>query len=252
MLQHHDVLALTGGRHHQSLSRLAQREGGIVLSGEVRRRHPVDVVAEGSRSHSDRVLGFGAIFRAAFPQRGDVFVGQIHIVADVHGPKTSSGWGGPEQHCRKPISPLKGKEKEKAISRNEVNTMSKFPKAYSLTGEQVPAAKRQLWRARELTLLCVCTEVNWPCCKRKADKYDRLKQFWREANTVLFLPRVSTTFRTLCSVGEIWKILQQQAQDTHVLNHCGVKLEPNVPLISRSSASSSYLRLIVSNTKKSF
>lgn len=109
VLQHHDVLALAGGRHHQPLSRLAQREGGIVLSGEVRRHDPVDVVAEGSRSGPDRVLGFGAIFRAAFPQRGDVFVGQIHIVADVHGPKTSSEGGEPEQHCRKPISPLKGK-----------------------------------------------------------------------------------------------------------------------------------------------
>lgn len=94
VLQHHDILALTGGRHHQPLSRLAQREGGIILSGEVRRHDPVDVVAEGSRSDSDRVLGFGAIFRATFPQRGDVFVGQIHIVADVHGPKTSSGGTG--------------------------------------------------------------------------------------------------------------------------------------------------------------
>lgn len=95
VLQHHDVLALAGGRHHQPLSRLAQREGGIVLGWEVRRHDPVDVVAEGSRSDT---LGFGAIFRAAFPQRGDVFVGQIHIVADVHGPKTSWG-GGLEQHC---------------------------------------------------------------------------------------------------------------------------------------------------------
>lgn len=127
--------------------------------------------------------------------------------------------------------------------------MSKFPKAYSLT-EQIPAAKCQPWRCRELTLLCMCTEVNWPCYWRKADKYDRLKQFRREANTALFLPRVSTTLRTLCSVAEILKILQQQALDTHVLNHCGLKLEPNVPLISRSSASSSYLRLIVSKTSK--
>lgn len=91
VLQHHEVLALTGGRHHQPLGRLAQGDGGIVLSGEVRRHDPVDVVAEGSRPDSDRVLGFGAIFRAALPQRGDVFVGQIHIVADVHGPNTSSG-----------------------------------------------------------------------------------------------------------------------------------------------------------------
>lgn len=132
VLQHHHVLALTGGRHHQSLSRLAQREGGIVLGGEVRRHHPVDVVAEGSRPGPDHVLGFGAIFRAAFPQRGDVFVGQIHIVADVHGPKNQLGG---EQHRRKPISPLKGKQKEKAISVSEVNTMSKFPTAYSLTGD---------------------------------------------------------------------------------------------------------------------
>lgn len=92
VLQHHHVLALAGGRHHQPLGRLAQREGGIVLGREVRRHDPVDVVAERSRPDSGRVLGFGAIFRAAFPQRGDVFVGQIHIVAEVHGPKTS--WGG--------------------------------------------------------------------------------------------------------------------------------------------------------------
>lgn len=88
--------------------------------------------------------------------------------------------GGTVQHCRKLISPLKGKQKEKAISVNEVKTMSKFPKAYSLTGEQIPAATFQLWRCRELTPSCMCTGVNRPCYKPKADKYDQLKQFHRE------------------------------------------------------------------------
>lgn len=57
MLQHHDVLALTRGRDHQSLSRLAQGEGGIVLSGEVRRHDAMGVVTEGSRSDPNRVRG---------------------------------------------------------------------------------------------------------------------------------------------------------------------------------------------------
>lgn len=85
VLQHHDVLALRRGRD-QSLGRLAEREGGRVLSREVRRHDPVDVVTERPLSDSDGVLWFWAIVRAGFPQRGDVFIGQIHIVADVHGP----------------------------------------------------------------------------------------------------------------------------------------------------------------------
>lgn len=57
VLQHHDVLALTRGRDHQSLGRLAQRVGGIVLGGEVRRHDAMDVVTEGSRSDPNRVRG---------------------------------------------------------------------------------------------------------------------------------------------------------------------------------------------------
>lgn len=82
VLQHHDIVALTRGRDHQSLSRLAEREGGTVLSRKVCHLDPIDVVTERPVSDSDGVLGF-----LAFPQRGDVYIGQIHIVADVHGPK---------------------------------------------------------------------------------------------------------------------------------------------------------------------
>lgn len=81
VLQHHDIVALTRGRGHQSLSRLAEREGGTVLSRKVCHLDPIDVVTERPVSDSDGVLGF-----LAFPQRGDVYIGQIHIVADVHGP----------------------------------------------------------------------------------------------------------------------------------------------------------------------
>lgn len=89
VLQHHGVLAPTRGRNHQPLSRLAQGEGALVVlhDGEVRRHDPVDVVTEGSRFWFARVLGFFTTVRAAFPQRGDVFIGQIHIVADIHGAK---------------------------------------------------------------------------------------------------------------------------------------------------------------------
>lgn len=119
VLQHHDVLALARRRDHQSLSRLAEREGGPVLGGEVRRHDPVDVVTERSLFDSDGVPGFLAIVRAPFPQRSDVFIGQIHIVADVHGPnkkRKTPGGQGTVQHRRKLISPLKSKQKEKAIS----------------------------------------------------------------------------------------------------------------------------------------
>lgn len=79
VLQHRSVLAPTRGCDHQSLSRLAQGEGR--LHGEVRRRDPIYMVTDGSR--------FGFAVCAAFPQRGDVFIGQIHIIADIHGPKES-------------------------------------------------------------------------------------------------------------------------------------------------------------------
>lgn len=160
--------------------------------------------------------------------------------------------GGTVQHCRKPISPLKDKQKEKAISANEVNTMSKFPKAYSLTGEQIPAAKCQPRRSKGPTPLCMCTEVNRPCHKRTSDTYDRLKQSRREANVPNIPPPTPCVNNVPNSLFEIRRIRQQQApQNTHVLNHYGVKVEPNSPLISRPSASSSDLRWIVSKTKRS-
>lgn len=90
VLEHHHVFGLTRGCNHQSLSRLAECEGGSVLSGEVRRHDPADVVTERSLSDSDGVLGFLAIVRAPFPHRGDVFIGQVHIVADVHGPNNNN------------------------------------------------------------------------------------------------------------------------------------------------------------------
>lgn len=100
VLQHRDILVLTRGRDHQSLSRLAERDGGTILSGEVSCHDPIDVVTERPLSDSDGVLGFLAIVRAAFPQRGDVFIGQIHIVADVHGsPQKKAPGGGDREEC---------------------------------------------------------------------------------------------------------------------------------------------------------
>lgn len=100
---------------------------------------------------------------------------------------------------------------------SEVNTASKFPKAYSLTGVQIPAAKFQLQPRREqhrqriqLTLLNMCIEVNWPCYKRKADKNDRLKQSQKEKmvkHSRVSVP-VSTLLQILSSVGQTPKILQ--------------------------------------------
>lgn len=84
VLQHHSVLAPTRGCDHQSLSRLAQGERRpVVLHGELRPHDPIYVVAEGSWSWFARVLG--CFVRAPFPQRGDVLIGQIHIIADIHG-----------------------------------------------------------------------------------------------------------------------------------------------------------------------
>lgn len=122
VLQHRHVLALAGRRHRQSLNRLAEREGGTGPSGAVCRHRPVDVVAERSLSDSDGVFGFVAIVRAAFPQRGDVVIGQIHIVADVHGPNNNNNnynkklrGTGDSAALQKVISPLRSKQKEKAV-----------------------------------------------------------------------------------------------------------------------------------------
>lgn len=88
VLQHHGILAPTRGCHHQLLSGLAQGEGTlVVLHGEVRHHDPIDVVTEGSWFGFAHVLVFFTTVRAAFPQWGDVFIGQVHIVADIHGVK---------------------------------------------------------------------------------------------------------------------------------------------------------------------
>lgn len=62
---------------------------------------------------------------------------------------------------------------------SEVNAASKFPKVYSLTGLQIPAAKFQLQPCREeertqLALLDASMEADWPPNKCKADENERL------------------------------------------------------------------------------
>lgn len=87
MFQHHGVLAPTGCRDQQPLLWLAHSEGGVaVLHGEVGGHDPVAVIAERSRFGVRRAEGVIAIVGAASPQRGDVLVRQVHVIANIHGP----------------------------------------------------------------------------------------------------------------------------------------------------------------------
>lgn len=133
VLQHRDVLALGRSCDHQSLGRLAEREGRTVLSGEIHRHHPVDVVTERSLSDSDGVRGFLAIVRAAFPQWSDVFIGQIHLVADIHCPNklsNSSGATGNSAALQKTV--LTSKEQTKRES-NRCQRSKQSPNSERLT-----------------------------------------------------------------------------------------------------------------------
>lgn len=88
MFQHYGVLAPTGCCDHQPLLWLAQGDGGAaVLHGEVRRHNPIEVIADRPRFGVHRATGVITIVRAASPQRGDVFVRQVHVIANIHGPK---------------------------------------------------------------------------------------------------------------------------------------------------------------------
>ncbi len=81
MLQHHSVFVPARGRDHQSLSRLAQGEGRLVLHREVCCHDPIYVIAEGSWFGFARVLGSFTIACAASPQWDNVFIGQIHFIS---------------------------------------------------------------------------------------------------------------------------------------------------------------------------
>lgn len=86
VLQHHGVLAQTRGCDHQSLCRLAQGDATfVVLHRKVRCHDPINVITEGSRFGSAGVLGFFTVVCASSPQRHDVIIGQVYIVADIHG-----------------------------------------------------------------------------------------------------------------------------------------------------------------------
>lgn len=158
--------------------------------------------------------------------------------------------GGRVQHCRKLISPLKGKQKEKATGVTEVSTMSKFPKAYSLTGAQIPAAKPQLQR-RQLTPACKCTEVNW-IYKCKADKYDRLKQFQRVklwSNSALF---ISSVCQQNAKLFLKFRKFSDNKLKTDVLNPYPVNrslyLPSNQPILCRMSSSYLLLDCLLTNS----
>lgn len=146
-----------------------------------------------------------------------------------------------------------------------VDTVSKFPQAYSLTGTQIPAAKFQLQTRREqerprtrLTPVDMCTQVNWPRSKRKADgkknkttKKDRLKQFQRET-IQCSNSRASVSTKVTHSLfcwEKLRKFYSNQLK-TKMFEIVTQRNEPDLPLISRSSGrlASSYLRLIVSKT----
>lgn len=88
MFQHHSVLAPAGCGDHQPLLRLAQGEGRVgVLSGKIRCHNPIEVIAHRPRFGVHRVPGGFTIVRAASPQWSDVFVRQVHVIANIHGPK---------------------------------------------------------------------------------------------------------------------------------------------------------------------
>lgn len=121
MFQHHSVLAPTGCGDHQPLLRLAQGEGRVVvLHGKVRRRDPIEVIADRSRLGVRRVTGRFAVVRTPSPQRGDVFVGQVHVIANIHGPTCVQTYRSQWQLCssvkESDPTPAGGKKEEASVN----------------------------------------------------------------------------------------------------------------------------------------
>lgn len=121
VFQHHGVLAPTGCCDHQPLLGLAQGDGGVaVLHGEVRRHDPIEVIADRPRFGVHRAAGVITVVRAASPQRGDVFVRQVHVIANIHGPKmcvrTYRVTVPTIQPLKNQILPLQGKRKERFVN----------------------------------------------------------------------------------------------------------------------------------------
>lgn len=138
MFQHRSVLARTQRCDHQSLSRLAQGKGALVVLHRVVHHHaPIYVVAEGSWFRFARVC-------TSFPQRSDVIVGQIHIIAEIHCPKVclcplyylchnlqvSANTAALQ---RTDLTP-KGKQRERSNQNQRAQRSVQIPKVYSLTG----------------------------------------------------------------------------------------------------------------------
>ena len=202
VLQHHSVLTPGWGRDHQSLSRLAQGEGGlVVLRREVRRHDPIHVIADGSLFGCVQVLGFFTFVCAPSPQRRDVFIGEIHVVSKIHGANVSvssplSVSRAYRSQCKR-CSPAEDLSHPWRVNRGEEHqsvpkSSEQCPNSHSLLinrdsvqvlaakSEQHMNEKKKSWwfaqnrsqasREQVVCLLCMFTEVRWPYYKDKAGK----------------------------------------------------------------------------------